>query len=236
MTKEITLEFKKIVGEGKALGRHDGKVVFAYGVLPGETARVRVTMEKRNFMETEVLEVLTPSPDRVAPKEDHYLSCSPWQIMDYGLQAGTKKGLVEDLLYQTTKETIRLDKFYEASDRFGYRTKIEYSFTSVDGRLSFAFHKRGNYREMYPLPGGCALMSEGANAAALKILDALNAAGIAAQDLKTLIIREAKNTGERLAVLFLKRKDLALPELRVDGLNGFVAAYSNPLSPMSTAD
>lgn len=236
MTKEITLEFKKIVGEGKALGRHDGKVVFAYGVLPGETARVRVTMEKRNFMETEVLEVLTTSPDRVAPKEDHYLSCSPWQIMDYGLQAGTKKGLVEDLLYQTTKETIRLDKFYEASARFGYRTKIEYSFTSVDGRLSFAFHKRGGYREMYPLPAGCALMSEGANAAALKILDALNAAGIAAQDLKTLIIREAKNTGERLAVLFLKRKDLALPEFRVEGLNGFVAAYSNPLSPMSTAD
>ena len=55
MTKELTLEFKKIVGEGKALGRHDGKVVFAYGVLPGETARVRVTMEKRNFMEAELI-------------------------------------------------------------------------------------------------------------------------------------------------------------------------------------
>jgi 23S rRNA (uracil1939-C5)-methyltransferase len=77
MAKEITLEFKKIVGEGKTLGRHEGKVVFAYGVLPGETARVRVTMEKRNFMEAELLEVLTPAPGRIAPAEDHYLSCSP---------------------------------------------------------------------------------------------------------------------------------------------------------------
>lgn len=236
MNKEITLEFKKIVGEGKALGRHEGKVVFAYGILPGETARVRVTFEKRNFIEAELLEVLTPSPRRLQPKEDHYLSCSPWQIMDYPFQAETKKGLVEDLLFQTTKETIRLDKFYEAKTHYGYRTKIEYSFTEVEGKLAFAFHKRGNYRDMYPLPAGCALMSPGANAVALEILAGLNAAGLKAADLKTLVLREAKNTGERLAVLFLKTKGLTLPEFRLPGLNGFVTAYSNPLSPMSTAD
>jgi len=236
MFKEITLEFKKIVGEGKALGRHEGKVVFAYGILPGETARVRVTMEKRNFMEAELLEVLTPSARRIAPKEDHYLSCSPWQIMDYPLQAETKKGLVEDLLYQTTKETIRLDKFYEAKELFGYRTKIEYSFTTDNGKLAFAFHKRGNYRDMYVLPRGCALMSDKTNDLALGILEKLNEAGLTPADLKTLIFREAKNTGERIAVLFMKRKDIVLPEFRLEGLNGFVAAYSNPLSPMSSAD
>ena len=62
--KEITLDFKKIVGEGKALGRHEGKVVFAYGVLPGETARVGVTLEKRNFMEAR-----HPTPRRRYGKE-----------------------------------------------------------------------------------------------------------------------------------------------------------------------
>lgn len=236
MNKEITLEFKKIVGEGKALGRHEGKVVFAYGILPGETARVRVTVEKRNFMEAELLEVLTPSAGRIEPKEDHYISCSPWQIMNYPLQAGTKKGLVEDLLYQTTKEIIRLDKFYEAKQLFGYRTKIEYSFTGDNGKLAFAFHKRGNYRDMYVMPKGCALMSDKTNAIALEILEKLNEAGLAPADLKTLIFREAKNTGERIAVLFLKRKDIALPELKAEGLNGFITAYSNPLSPMSSAD
>jgi len=234
--KEITLEFKKIVGEGKTLGRHEGKVVFAYGILPGETARVRVTLEKRNFMEAELLEVLTPSPKRIPPKEDHYISCSPWQIMDYAFQAETKKGLVEDLLYQTIKETIRLDKFYEAKQLYGYRTKIEYSFMTENGKLAFAFHKRGNYRDMYALPRGCALMSDKTNDIALEILEILNQAGLTTADLKTLILREAKNTGERIAALFLKRKDIVLPEFKVEGLNGFIAAYSNPLSPMSTAD
>ena len=234
--REITLEFKKIVGECKALGRSDGKVVFCYGVLPNETARVRTVVEKRNFIEAELLEILTPSPKRVAPLEDHYLSCSPWQVMDYGFQCETKKELIEDLLYQTTKETVRLDKFYSANKVFGYRTKIEYSFTGAPGNLSFAFHKRGNYREMYLLPGGCALMSPETNAAALDILAVLNSLNLNTSDVKTLILREARNPGSRVAVLYLKRQDIVLPEMKNPRLNGFVAAYSNPLSPMSQVD
>lgn len=234
--REITLEFKKIVGEGKALGRSEGKVVFCYGVLPEETARVRVTFEKKNFAEAELIEIVTPSPKRVAPKEDHYLSCSPWQVMEYGFQCEIKKGLIEDLLYQTTKETIRLDKFYGAKEIFGYRTKIEYSFTGEPGALSFAFHKRGNYLEKYLLPEGCALMSPATNAVALKILETLNSLKFSTADLKTLIIREAKTPGSRVAALYMKREDIVLPEMKFDGLNGFLAIYSNPLSSVSQVD
>ena len=234
--REITLEFKKIVGEGKALGRSEGKVVFCYGVLPEETARVRVTFEKKNFAEAELLEIVKPSPRRVAPKEDHYLSCSPWQVMDYEFQCETKKGLIEDLLYQTTKETIRLDKFYGAKEIFGYRTKIEYSFTGEPGALSFAFHKRGNYREKYLLPEGCALISPAANAAALKILGVINSLKLSTADLKTLIIRDAKKPGSRVAALFVKRRDIELPDMLLPGLDGFLAIYSNPVSSVSQVD
>ncbi len=234
--REITLEFKKIVGEGKALGRSEGKVVFCYGVLPDETARVRTTFEKKNFVEAELLEIITPSPKRVAPKEGHYLSCSPWQVMEYGFQCETKKGLIEDLLYQTTKETIRLDKFYGAKEIFGYRTKIEYSFTGEPGALSFAFHKRGNFREKYVLGEGCALINPEANAAALRILSVLNTLGLSTADLKTLIMREARNPASRVAALYMKRQDIELPEMKLEGLNGFLAVYSNPLSSVSQVD
>ncbi|PJA11559.1 MAG: hypothetical protein COX65_10325, partial [Elusimicrobia bacterium CG_4_10_14_0_2_um_filter_56_8] len=234
--REITLDFKKIVGEGKALGRSEGKVVFCYGVLPEETARVRITFEKRNFAEAELIEIIKPSPRRIPATEDHYLSCSPWQVMDYEFQCETKKGLIEDLLYQTTKETIRLDKFYPARKTFGYRTKIEYSFTGEPGELSFAFHKRGNYREKYLLPEGCALISPETNAAALKVLAVINGLKLSTADLKTLILREAKNPGSRVAALFLKRQDIELPEMKIEGLDGFLAIYSNPVSSVSQVD
>ena len=234
--RELTLEFKKIVGEGKALGRSEGKVVFCYGVLPEETARVLITFEKKNFAEAELLEIIKPSPHRIAPREDHYISCSPWQVMDYEFQCETKKNLIEDLLYQTTKETIKLDKFYTAKDTFGYRTKIEYSFTGEPGALSFAFHKRGNYREKFLLPEGCALMSPGTNAVALKILAVINELKLSTADLKTLIVREARKPGSRVAALYMKRQDIELPEMKFEGLDGFLAVYSNPISSVSQVD
>ncbi len=234
--REITLEFQKIVGEGKALGRSEGKVIFCYGVLPGETARVRTTFEKKNFAEAELIEIVKPSPKRVEPREDHYLSCSPWQVMDYAFQCETKKALIEDLLFQTTKDTIRLDKFYGAKDIFGYRTKIEYSFTGEPGALSFAFHKRGNYREKYLLPQGCALIGPKANELAVKILGVVNSLKLSTDDVKTLIIRDAKTPGSRVAALFLKRKDIEFPDMKLDGLDGFLAIYSNPVSSVSQVD
>ncbi|MEA3307637.1 MAG: TRAM domain-containing protein, partial [Elusimicrobiota bacterium] len=136
MHKILELDFTKIVGEGKALGRTKGKVVFAYGVLPGETAKVEVTREKRNFIDAKVIEIIKPSPERIKEKENHFLSCSPWQIMNYDYQLKTKKNITEDLLYQTTKETIKIENFHSADKTFGYRTKIEYSFTINDeGKL-----------------------------------------------------------------------------------------------------
>ena len=252
MHKELILDFTKIVGEGKALGRTKGKVVFSYGVLPGETAKVQVVREKRNFIDAKLIEIIKPSPERIEPLEDHFTSCSPWQIMNYDYQLKTKKNLIEDLLYQTTKETVKIENFYRAEKIFGYRTKIEYSFTqNAEGKLRFAFHKRGCWGEKHILENGCALMSEETNKTALKILDILNSKNIALEDLKTLVFRESKHLNERIAVLYVKNKDINLGEFQnydgrrikalcasdgqMDGLNGFIIAYSNPLSPMSVA-
>ena len=270
MHKELELEFTKIVGEGKALGRTNGKVVFSYGILPGETAKVEVVREKRNFIDAKLIEIINPSPERIQEKEDHYLSCSPWQIMNYDFQVKTKKNIVEDLLYQTTKETIKIENFYRAENIFGYRTKIEYSFTqNSEGQLRFAFHKRCCWGEKYILENGCALMGDETNSIALKILEIINSKNIALEDLKTLVFRESKHLNERIAILYVKNKDINLGEFQnydewtvpskdclghkfssfyleecrikapcssddqMEGLNGFIIAYSDPLSPMS---
>ena len=52
---------------GKAVARHQGKVCFIAGALPGETVTVRPVREHEAFTDAELLEVLTPSPDRIAP-------------------------------------------------------------------------------------------------------------------------------------------------------------------------
>ncbi|NLI10806.1 MAG: 23S rRNA (uracil(1939)-C(5))-methyltransferase RlmD [Elusimicrobia bacterium] len=234
--KEIVLEFDKLVGEGKALGRAGGKVVFSYGVLPGEKAKIRVLKEKKNFIEGEAVEIISPSKERIEPKEDHYLSCSPWQIMRYPYQAESKKKVAQDLYFQTIKENLPVEDFFSAEEIFGYRTKIEYSFTQNQDGLSFAFHKRGAYWQKLTLPEGCALISPKVNAAAFKILDRLRKNETTADKLKSLILRRAGNPEKVVACLFSKDKDLKFSAQGIEELSGFILAWSNPLSPMSSAD
>ena len=52
---------------GRAVGRHDGKVCFVAGALPGERVRVRPIHERDAFTEAELLEVIASSPDRIVP-------------------------------------------------------------------------------------------------------------------------------------------------------------------------
>ena len=190
--REIVLTFDKIAGEGNAIGKSDGKVVFCHGVLPGEMARVITTYEKKNFAEADLIEIITPSPRRIEPRESHYLNCSPWQTMDYSLQVETKQKLMNESFIQTMKNPPHIDKFYVAEKLFGYRTKVEYSFTGDPGKISLAFHKRGNWWQKISLDCGCALVGDRSTAAANAILARINEAGLGLPDLKTLIIRETK--------------------------------------------
>jgi 23S rRNA (uracil1939-C5)-methyltransferase len=69
-----------LVYGGDALGRlpddspRPGLAVFVPCALPGETVRVRLVEEKRGHARAELLEVLTPSPDRVTPRCPHFFS------------------------------------------------------------------------------------------------------------------------------------------------------------------
>ncbi|MDN5558729.1 MAG: TRAM domain-containing protein [Ruaniaceae bacterium] len=51
---------------GYAVGRHDGKVYFVSGGIPGETVEVEITRESKRFSFARVLDVRDASPDRVA--------------------------------------------------------------------------------------------------------------------------------------------------------------------------
>ncbi len=64
---EHDLAVEKLVAGGDGLGFLDGKAVFVPGVLPGETARVRLVERRRDFDRAQLLEVRAVSPDRVSP-------------------------------------------------------------------------------------------------------------------------------------------------------------------------
>lgn len=132
--KEIIVDFEKIGHNGVSIGRYDNKVVFSYGVLPGEKAKIIIFKEKKDFIEGEFIEIIEKSPYRIEPEEAHYLSCSPWQTFDYNFQVELKKKLIKEIFFDFVKEDIELNEFFKAEKILGYRTKIEYSFVRGSAR------------------------------------------------------------------------------------------------------
>ena len=235
--KEIIVEFEKIGHNGVSIGRYNNKVVFTYGVLPNEKAKIKVLKEKKNFIEGELIEIIEKSVYRVPEQENHYLACSPWQTFDYNFQVELKKQLLEEIFLNFAKEKINLDGFFKSEKIWGYRTKIEYSFfkeiqteLNFQSRIYFAFHKRNNPFEKVILEKGCLLFDKEANMIALELLTAINQYQL--QNLKSLIIRKSHNFPYLHFSLLVTDENIDF-DFEHPKLTGFSLIYSNPLSPAS---
>ncbi len=233
----IEVEFDKIVCEGKTLGRKDGKIVFAYGVLPGEKALIKKVIEKKNYIEGEVVDVILSSPYRIKPIENHYLSCSPWQIIEYEKQIEYKKRILLEGLYQSMKESVELTDFYSAKNIWGYRTKMEYSFANINNKVLLAFHKRGDYSTKLPLDSGCMLINEKANSVALDVINQLNNLENDLSTLKSMVVRYSFYDDSVITALFIKDFSFS-PKINLfkPFHKGHINVFSKPQSPVSSVD
>jgi 23S rRNA (uracil1939-C5)-methyltransferase len=233
MTEPLELVFDRLTPQGLAaadLPEPSSRTALAWGVLPGERARVFPLRRQKGTLFCRVDRILDPSPDRVPPREPHYLSCSPWQVMNYPAQVRAKRAILEQLFPE-----VPLAKFLEAETVWGYRNKLEFSFTEDEGRLRLAFHERGSALRKVPLPEGCRLACEAMNAAALEVVERLAERGIGAVALKTLVVRGSTATGEVIAGLYVMDEHFAACDLALERSAGFSVIYSDPLSPASVA-
>jgi len=127
-----TLTLEKIVGGGQALGTlADGRKCFVWGGLPGETVTVRFTKKKSHFIEAIVEEMISPSPDRIQPRDpDSYLSTSPWQIMPLEVEQTYKAQLIDDAFALHGVALPAAIDIYCNNVAYGYRNKVEFSWYS----------------------------------------------------------------------------------------------------------
>jgi 23S rRNA (uracil1939-C5)-methyltransferase len=142
---EATIE--SLTHEGRGLTHVDGKAVFVHGALPGERVRFRYTRVQRRYDEADVLEVLTPAPQRVEPRCPVFGVCGgcSLQHMDSAAQIGMKQETLADVLRRIGKvEPARwLDPL--AAGHWGYRRKARLGvrWVAKKGRVLVGFRERG---------------------------------------------------------------------------------------------
>ena len=197
------VKIEKLVFGGRGLGYIDNKPIFLLNSLPNEEVVFKYTKNNKYFSEGFATDILCPSPYRIAPKEHHYLSCSPWQIINWGKEQELKKETASETYKKIGKFDFPSLEIISDDHDFNYRNKIEYNFIINNGSISFAiFLPKSNIKEPIDI---CELAKPEINYAANNILAWINKNNIPEKDLNKIILR-CSQKGEVIAGLFLNSK------------------------------
>jgi len=142
---EIT--FEKMVSGGDCMGRlPDGRALFVPFVLPGETVRVAVVDEKKRYARGWPVEVLSPSPERIAPRCIHFGECGgcQYQHLDYESQLRLKEALLRDQFQRIANlENPPIQPMVPAPNPWNYRNHVQFHLSQA-GELGFV-HADGEH-------------------------------------------------------------------------------------------
>jgi len=145
----VSADIDTLSHDGRGVAHIDGKAVFIHGALPGESVNFRYTRVQKNFDEGEAIEIISASPDRVAPQCPHFGLCGGCSLQHQSTIAQIR-----------SKQTALMDAFQRigkvmpatilppltSSDTFGYRRKarLGVKYVAKKGKVLVGFRERGS--------------------------------------------------------------------------------------------
>lgn len=228
--EELELRIDSLAYGGNGVARLDGFVVFVRRGLPGDTVRVRVTKVKGGYAEAVALDVVERGAPRAEPACAHFGVCGGCRFQDlaYEAQTAEKARQVRDALERLGGLTgFELEPILPAVSPYGYRNKLEYSFTETSAGPGLGFHRAGRWDEVLEIER-CWLTTDLGNAIREAVRDWARAEGLPAYGqatgegyLRHLVVREGRNTEQALVVLVTAPGELRGADALVESLRRF---------------
>lgn len=142
-----TIYIEKWAYGGYGLGKlSGGKLIFVEGAYPGELVTVKITEEKSDVAFGKVEEILERANYRRVPKCKYFGVCGGCHIMDidYKKQLELKREVVVDQLKRIAKFDGKVSDTIESDIEFGYRNKMEYTFTYENNKVKLGLKMRNS--------------------------------------------------------------------------------------------
>jgi 23S rRNA (uracil1939-C5)-methyltransferase len=141
--RQVTIE--SMSHEGRGIARVNGKTVFVFGALTGETVLIQVLKSTRNFDQATTLEVIEPSPQRITPRCEAFQVCGGCSLQHLGSedQVALKQQMLLDMMAHAGIQIGDLLPPLCAS-AWGYRKKARLGVKYVEkkGRVLVGFRER----------------------------------------------------------------------------------------------
>lgn len=146
LASSLELQIEGVAHGGFCVARHEGRAVFVRHALPGERVTALVTEDHGNYLRADAVEVLDPSPDRVAQPCGYARpgGCGgcDWQHASRDAQLRLKATVVAEQL----QRLARLDwpslvvEDIGPGDGLGWRTRVTFT-VDADGAAGFRKHR-----------------------------------------------------------------------------------------------
>lgn len=123
----IDLTITDVAYRGKGIARHDGCVVFIPGTITGETVKARITTQKKNFAEAELLSLTQASPFRTEPVCPLFNTCPgcTYQHIDYSEEVNIKHAQLKSMICRAVgNPDIPIKEPVASPASIAYRNKI----------------------------------------------------------------------------------------------------------------
>ncbi len=200
---QLQVVLTDIAFEGAAIGRANGRVVFADYGIPGEQVVIEVERERRDYIQGRVVEVQTPAPSRVEPPCPYFGECGgcQWQHIAYEQQVEFKRHIVREQLRRIGKfPDPPVSPTVPSPDPYGYRNQARFS---VDREGNLGFVSRPGHGRRFLRIDRCLIMHPAIN-------EVLAAAQGRAHVKHQVVIRCGVHTGQLLVQPDLTR---LIPEI-----------------------
>jgi 23S rRNA (uracil1939-C5)-methyltransferase len=135
---EVTIE--RILPGGLGLAHAEGKTLMVALAAPGDRLRVRVDRVKGNVGFASIVEILEPSPMRIAPPCPYFGSCGgcDFQQLNYEAQLSAKAEIIKDCLHRIGRiDTVPDFNITPAPNQWRYRSRAQWQYDSVRHRLGY---------------------------------------------------------------------------------------------------
>ena len=189
----VRVTIEKIVNGGNGLGRlDDGRAVFAPFVLPGEAVRLRLGEQKRGYARGDLLEVLTPHPQRIQPPCEYFGVCGGchFQQMPYPMQLEIKREILRDQLLRIGGlDALEIAPVVPSPEEWSYRNHVQFHLTP-DGKLGFVDAKGERVVAVHE----CRLLKPA-------LVDLWGRVAFDADTGLNKVILRSSNTGDRMIIL-----------------------------------
>ena len=227
----IVLTLTGMTEKGDGIGEYQDRKIFVSGGLPGETVRVQLHGIKPGYAQGELLQVVSPSAERVENFCRHS-ECGGCQlgIMDYPAQLKLKRertvaALARHHLLPVVRECIGM------THPFAYRNKMLYAVQPSAEGLELGFYRKASHTllacdDCAVQPALCqqlvAMVRQWAREYGIEPYDEQQHSG----QLRYLMLRDGRQSGEWMVVLVTRGDELPAIDVLLKRLKSVPAVCS----------